>query len=464
MILRGILTHYALLTLSLALLLSPFESALGQWSVPDELRAQVSVLNDEQIEFITSGAVLDFIPERQLEHELATRGADSLRDFVDDLMSLAAQMAYDPERDMGAAPLNLHSDGFNAHSVTTPAPLRDLKREPGPFSVHRYLYPQSGVPTFGGAKVAIWPEDLVAGNVDVAIIGVPSNMSSGRRDADSGPFAMRAMDTIATPDMQSLVKPLEVLSVVDYGNFAVDYMSTEKTVDHVTDMVAETAGTGAVPMLVGGDTSMLYPGVKGVAETHGAGTFGLLHFSAHPDAERFGDHTVSDRQALFLLLDQGIVDGSETIQVGLRGPAVDVETLQWLRSKEVRYHTMAEIQQRGYENVLRRMLREVDRGPDAFFVSIDVSAIDPAEMIAAGRATSNGLRIDQVTRAIRQVCASKEIVGFEITDMAPLMDLSRLSVIHSNAVLNACLVGIAVRKSGLDPDYVHPLALDHGQR
>jgi agmatinase len=365
---------------------------------------------------------------------------------------------------MGAAPLNLHSDGFNGHSVTTPAPLRDLKREPGPFSVHRYLYPQSGVPTFGGAKVAIWPEDLVAGNVDVAIIGVPSNMSSGRRDAKSGPFAMRAMNTIATPDMQSLVKPLEALSVVDYGNFAVDYMSTEKTVDHITDMVAETAGTGAIPMLVGGDTSMLYPGVKGVAETHGAGTFGLLHFSAHPDAERFGDHTVSDRQALFLLLDQGIVDGSETIQVGLRGPAVDVETLQWLRSQEVRYHTMAEIQQRGYENVLKRMLREVDRGPDAFFVSIDVSAIDPAEMIAAGRATSNGLRIDQVTRAIRQVCASKEIVGFEITDMAPMMDLSRLSVIHSNAVLNACLVGIAVRKSGLDPDYVHPLALDHGQR
>jgi agmatinase len=415
--LRGILTHFALLTLSLALLLPPFESALGQWSVPDELRAQVSVLNDEQIEFITSGAVLDFIPERQLEHELATRDADSLRGFVDDLMSLAAQMAYDPERDMGAAPLNLHSDGFNGHSVTTPAPLRDLKREPGPFSVHRYLYPQSGVPTFGGAKVAIWPEDLVAGNVDVAIIGVPSNMSSGRRDAKSGPFAMRAMNTIATPDMQSLVKPLEALSVVDYGNFAVDYMSTEMTVDHVT-----------------------------------------------PDAERFGDHTVSDRQALFLLLDQGIVDGSETIQVGLRGPAVDVETLQWLRSQEVRYHTMAEIQQRGYENVLRRMLREVDRGPDTFFVSIDVSAIDPAEMIAAGRATSNGLRIDQVTRAIRQVCASKEIVGFEITDMAPLMDLSRLSVIHSNAVLNACLVGIAVRKSGLDPDYVHPLALDHGQR
>ena len=222
---RSILAHCALVTILFALLLAPFEHALAQWAVPDELREAASVLNDEQTEFITSGDVLKFIPERQLEHELATRDADSLRNFVNDVMSLAAQMAYDPERDMGAIPLNLTTGNFNG-SMPTLEPLRDFKREPGPFSVHRYLFPQSGVPTFGGAKVAIWPEDLVAGNVDVAIIGVPNNMSSGRRDAGNGPNAMRAMDTIATPDMQSLVKPLEALSVVDYGDFATDYDET----------------------------------------------------------------------------------------------------------------------------------------------------------------------------------------------------------------------------------------------
>jgi agmatinase len=459
---RGILARPVLVTLVLALLLPPFERAVAKWSIPDELRARASVLNDEQLEFISSGAALEFISKRQLEHELATRDADGLRTLVDDLMLLAEKMGYDPDRDMGAAPLNIASKGFN-EALPTPAPLRELKREPGPFGVHRYLFPQSGVPTFGGARVAIWPEDLVAGDVDVAIIGVPSNMSSGRRDAGNGPNAMRALDTIATPDVQSLVKPLEALSVVDYGDFSIDFLSTERTVNHVTDMVAETAETGAIPMLVGGDTSMLYPGVKGVAQARGTGTFGLLHFSAHPDAERFGDHTISDRQALFLLLDQGIVKGSETVQVGLRGPAVDTETLQWLRSKDVRYHTMAEIQRRGFKTVLKRVLREVDRGPDAFFVSVDVSVLAPAEMIAAGRITSNGLSIEEVTKAIRHVCAAKDIVGFEITDMAPMLDLSRLSVIHSNAVLNACLIGIAVRKAGLDPDYVHPLALDHGQ-
>jgi len=460
---HSIQTRFALFALLLAFMW-PMRSAFSQWSVPDDLTQQMSVLTGEQTEFITSGTILEFIPARQLEHELATRDAEGLRTFIDDLMSFAAEMSYDPARDMGAAPLNLTARAFNNHSMSTPVALREHQREPGPFSVHRYLFPQSGVPTFGGANVAIWPEDLVAGNVDVAIIGVPNNMSSGRRDAGNGPNAMRALDTIANPDMQSLIDPFEVLSVVDYGSFNTDYMSTETTVGHVTEMVTETAGTGAIPMLVGGDTSMLYPGVKGVARTHGMGSFGLLHFSAHPDVERFGDHTISDRQALFLLLDQGIIEGDETIQVGLRGPAVDAETLQWLRSNDVRYHTMTEIQQRGFDDVLKRLLREVDKGPDAFFVSIDVSVIDPAEMSAAGRIESDGMRIDDVTRAIRHVCAAKDIVGFEITDLAPMLDLSRLSVIHANAVLNACLNGIAVRKAGLEPDYVHPLALDHGQR
>jgi len=462
--LADILSRCGMATLILALLLSPFEKAAAQWSIPEELRASLSALNDEQVEFVSSGAALEFIPEWQLEHELATRDADSLRTLVDDLMSVAAEMGYDPNRDMGATPLNLASKRFNKGKLPTPEPLRELKRDAGPFSVHRYLFPTSGVPTFAGAKVAIWPEDLVAGKVDVAIIGIPSNAGSGRRDARNGPNAMRAINTIAATDQQSLVEPHEMLSVVDYGDFNVDGMSTELTVDHVTDMVAETAETGAIPMLVGGDTSMLYPGVKGIAKARGSGTFGLLQLNAHPDSERFDDHTVSDRSAMFLLLNEGIVNGNETVQVGLRGSALDVDTLQWLRSKEVRYHTMAEIQQRGFDEVLQKVIREVDKGPDAFFVSIDVSVIDPGDMVAAGRIVPNGLSIDEVTRAIRHVCAAKDIVGFEITDLAPMLDLSHLSVINANAVLNACLVGIAVRKAGLEPDYVHPLVLDHGQR
>lgn len=422
---------------------------------------QLAVLEPDQREFIASGAALKFLPARQLDHELATREPESLRSFIADLMQVASQLGYDPERDMGAIPLNLHSQRFN--TVPTPEPLRPLKRSPGPFSVHRYVFPETGVPTFAGAQVAIWPEDLTAGKVDVAIMGIPNNMSSGRRDAAHGPGVMRALNTIATPDIQTLLGPLDVLSVVDYGDLFIDIMSTERTAAHVADMVAEVAATGTVPMMVGGDTSMLFPAVEGVARHHGRGSFGLVHFSAHPDVQRTSAHSISDTQAVFRLLDDDIVAGDSTILVGLRGTDVTAENLEWLRSREVRYYTMAAIARQGDEALLRRVIDEAGRGPDKLFVSIDVSVIDPAEMIAAGRAVANGLHAQAVRDTIRQLCASREIVGFEITDMAPMLDFSRLSALNANSIINACLVGMAARAAGLTADHVHPLAIDHGQ-
>ena len=433
----------------------------AEWSLPKQLSEKVSGLEPQQQDFIISGDALKFLPAMQLEHEIATREVADIQVMITDLITAASEMGYDPKRDMGAIPLNLKSKYFNRGTIT-PAPLRKMKRDPGPFSVHRYMFPESGVSTFAGAKVAIYPEDLIAGKVDVAIIGIPNDMGSGRRNAEYGPRVMRAMNTISTPDVQSLLDPMEVLSVVDYGDFTVENMSTERSLNHVTAMVAETAATGAIPIMVGGDTSILYPAVMGVANFHGKKSFGLVHFSAHPDVERQSVHTISDTQIVFKLIDEGIVDGDDVVQIGLRGQAVNVDTLSWLRSNKVRYHTMAEINQRGYAKVLKKVKSEVSKGPDQLFVSIDVSVIEPTEMVAAGRIVSNGLRVQQATEAIRYLCAAKEIVGFEVTDMSPMLDYSRLSVVNANALLNACLVGIAVRKSGLKPDYIHPLALNHG--
>jgi agmatinase len=450
-----------LLALLLALLPGAAPFAAG-WTVPDDLAERVDGLTPEQAAFLTSGAALEFMAERQLEHELSTRNDEALAQLLDDLMALAAQMAYDPERDMGAIPLNLDARYFGLREPT-PEPLRELERAPGPFSVHRYQFPGSGVPTFAGAKVAIYPEDLVAGKVDVAIVGIPSNASSGRRDAASGPDALRALHTLALPDERSLIDPMAQLSVVDYGNFMIDNLSQERTAESVTRRVAETAATGAVPMLVGGDTSLLYPGVKGVFEA-GDEAFGLLHFSAHPEANRQDAHTISDDQAVHALLSEGIVDGPDTILFGIRGAAADRETLAWLKGQRVRYHTLVSIRERGFERSLKTALREVDRGPERFYVSVDVSVLRPADMPAAGRITPGGLAAAEVTRAIRAVCADKKIVGFEVTDLAPALDPTRVSTLHAGALINACLNGMAVRSAGLDADDIHPLVAGHGQR
>ena len=64
--------------------------------------------------------------------------------------------------------------------------------------------------------------------MDVAILGAPVDMSIGQRGAAFGPRYIRA-DERALPNVPALlqnpdtrIKPFEVLTVVDYGDAAVD--------------------------------------------------------------------------------------------------------------------------------------------------------------------------------------------------------------------------------------------------
>ncbi len=61
-----------------------------------------------------------------------------------------------------------------------------------------------------------------------------------------------------TPEhMHVMVSPFNELTVVDYGDIAMDQMSTERSVAHVRQIVREIAETGAIPMVVGGDHSCI---------------------------------------------------------------------------------------------------------------------------------------------------------------------------------------------------------------
>ena len=67
-------------------------------------------------------------------------------------------------------------------------------REPGPIDVQRAPFGMDwqGIPTFFHQPVALTPEDLKAGEVDVAILGAHTDMGSGMRGAAHGPRAFRA--------------------------------------------------------------------------------------------------------------------------------------------------------------------------------------------------------------------------------------------------------------------------------
>jgi agmatinase len=454
--------------LALCCLLAPAPRA-AEDAPPAELPAWLAErtrgLSEAQLEFLRSDEVEGFTGTREkLYQRLRNKSPEEIAAYVDGMMTVVAARAFDPSRDMASIPLNTGSTRFNSWKIRRPASL-DPKREPGPFSLSYYADSwQAGIRTFAGAPVAIFPEDLVAGKVDVAIVGAPLDMGSYYRGAGFGPQAMRNEYGAGGIDMYTMIDPTRELTIVDFGDIAVDNMSTERTVHHVRERVAEIARTGAIPFIVGGDHSLAYPNIAGIADVHGKGSFGVVHFDSHFDAGKNRPHFITHGQPVYRAIKEGHVLAKNFIQVGLRGPWPEAEGFEWMRDNGMRYHTMPEVEKRGWNETMKRALAEAREGGRKLYISFDVDVLDPAFVPGTGTPVPGGLTMREALPIVRGLCAQNDMVGFDIVELAPQLDSTYRSALNANFIMHACLTGIAMRKKGItDPGFLSELTTEHMQ-
>jgi agmatinase len=380
--------------------------------------------------------------------------------------------AQPPSEDDAKIRLNPDDPGLNDWKTIRDT-AEDPKREPGPINIQRFGggFGWQGIPTFFMLPVALNPEDLTAGEVDVAIMGAPLDTGSGMRGAAFGPKTLRASDkylgwgTWSDPHLHVMVDWTKDLKVVDYGDAPVDFLSAERTMEPVRAMVKEIAETGAIPMVVGGDHSLEYPNVAGIADVYGKENVGVIHFDAHYDAGvNVNGHLISHGQPIRRLIEEGHVLGKNYIQVGLRGYWPGEEGFLWMREHGFRYHTMAEIERDGWESVMKRVLAEAADGVDHLYISLDIDVLDPAYAPGTGTPEPGGLTTREVFPLIRRLCAEKNLVGFDLVEFNPLVDPGYTTSLNANRLLRECLTGIAMRKRGITEEhYLSPLTVEHGR-
>jgi agmatinase len=433
-------------------------------TIPDDVMARIKVLPKEKIAFLKSGRSRSVMPPDAMFKKIRTiSGVEQLTAYVDAIISVSDQVNFKAGRDPVSIPLNTKSARFNDWHMRRPRTL-DPKRDPGPVSLSRYVRGGGGFSTFAGAPVAFTPEDLKAGKVDVAIMGAPLDMGSGWRDARHGPMAMRTLrHGTGGTDVSSMVNPDEVLNIVDYGNAAIDQNSTERSVQEVRRMVREIAQTGAIPIIIGGDHSLEYPNLAAMADVYGKGNVGVIHFDSHLDTGRGRVHLLDHGQPIYRAMKEAHIRPEDYIQVGLRAHYAQ-SYYEWERLVGMHYHTMAEVERRGWEAVMERVIKEASKNTKYLYISFDVDVLDPAFQPGTGTPVSGGLTMREAIPIIRRLCAESNVVGFDIVELAPQLDPTYRSTLNGNSLLFACLTGIAMRKKGLtQPNYFSPLSSEHGQ-
>ncbi|MEL7312528.1 MAG: agmatinase family protein [Pseudomonadota bacterium] len=461
---RGLLTALVIAaTLSSPAFTEEAESTLPE--LPAWLVEKLEQVPDDKREVLLAESTLDFVGTwEKLFTRLESKTPEQIVAYVDGMLEVTEAVKFNPETDMASIPLNTEAPDFNGWKTMMPKSLtRD--REPGPIYLSRYISNRrSGVRTFAGAPLAIYPEDLIAGNVEVAIVGAPLDMGSYYRGQRFGPQAMRNEYGAGGPDMNTMINPSKELSIVDYGDIAIDNMSTEISVHHVRERIAEIAATGARPFIIGGDHSLEYPDIAGLADVHGKGSFGVIHFDAHFDAGKDRRHYITHGQPVYRAIKEGHVNAENFIQIGLRGPWPDAWGFEWMRNNGMRYHTMAEVQKKGWAAVMEQALKEAREGTEKLLISFDVDVLDPAFVPGTGTPVPGGLTMREAIPIVRGLCAQNDMIGFELVELDPLLDNTYRSALNGNFILHACLTGVAMRKKGItDPYYLSELTTEHQQ-
>ncbi|MEE4173743.1 MAG: agmatinase family protein [Xanthomonadales bacterium] len=428
------------------------------------LADKLATLSAEERAFLESAEARRYLGDLEgtLE-ELEEIGQEDLRAYVQALMEVERIRVYTEGEDAPNIPLNTDSERFNAWRLERPRSL-DPKREDGPIQLGRYGG-EGGPPTFGGLPLALTQADLVAGEVDVAVLGAPLNM--GSRWRDSGRIATTDLRLLGRPigerDQYVQVSAGSVLNIVDYGDVAVDNESTERSMQHVREIVREIAETGAVPFIVGGDHSLSYPNVAALADVYGKEQVSVIHFDSHYDAWWGWDaHLIGHGYPVYRLINEGHVRAADYIQMGLRASGPDKSGFKWMRENGMRFHTMAEIERRGWDAVLDRVVAEASEEGRKLHISFDIDVLDPAFTVGTGTPVPGGLTMREGISIVRRLCAESNVVGFDLVELHPYLDPTYQTTLASAHIIKACLTGIAMNREGLtDPHYLSPLASEH---
>ncbi len=315
--------------------------------------------------------------------------------------------------------------------------------------------PDSALPAYMGATTfAKLPlvtdiEQVADLAPDAVIVGAPlDDGTTYRPGARFGPRAIRTGNNNygSFYSLQLGVSLFDVLDVVDAGDANIEPVWLERGYAMIYRKVRDLAGTGAVPIVLGGDHGITWPSATAIAEVNDPARIGMVHFDAHADTGEVTGPIANHGAPMRKLLESGAIAGPNFVQVGLRGYWPDRETLAWMEEKGFRSHFITEIEEHGAEAVIDRAIDEALDGADAVYLSVDIDVLDPAYAPGTGTAEPGGMSTRELLRAVRRIVGAVELAGMDVVEVSPPFDHADLTSMAANRVVMEALSALAVKK------------------
>jgi agmatinase len=193
----------------------------------------------------------------------------------------------------------------------------------------------------------------------------------------------------------------------------------EAAIQLLHDTVTELLTAGKFVVTLGGEHTISAAPIAAYAKKHQ--DLSVLQFDAHSDlrpeymGNKYSHASVMARVCEFL-------DPKRLVQVGIR--AQTKEEAMFIRENGVNTYYAHEIRGGKYTRLLKYWDdAAIDQLTGHVYVTFDVDAFDPSIMPATGTPEPNGLFWAEVMQCLRKLSQRKNIVGFDIVELAPIKGL-----------------------------------------
>lgn len=300
-------------------------------------------------------------------------------------------------------------------------------------------------PRYTGPRTFMRLEQLrTTDNVDFVIVGVPFDTGASNRTGQRyGPQHVRDFSVLLRPyNPDQDINIFEYCSGVDYGDIDVVPGNIHKTYDNIVEGLSPIFEKEITPIMIGGDHSISLGHLRAVAKKYGP--VSLVHFDSHGDTwdNYFGEkytHGTPFRRAV----EEGLIDTSHSIQVGMRGPLYGPEDIEDARDLGFEVIPMREVREIGIEKVMERIHDRVkDR---TAFVSYDIDFLDPAYAPGTGTPEVGGPTSYEGLEFVRGL-DGLNIVGFDLVEVLPSYDSGEITAVAASSIIFEMISLIALKK------------------
>ena len=291
------------------------------------------------------------------------------------------------------------------------------------------------------------------GGQDVAVLGVPfDGGTTFRAGTRFGPQSLRQLSALPSGyNFELGVDLLESLDMVDVGDVTVIPANIEKTFDQIDKAVAYLHERAVFPVILGGDHSIGYPDIRGLAP-YVDGNIGIIHFDRHSDLSEYNLDERMHGTPFFHATNIPNAPATNLVQIGIGGWTGSRAGVRVARERRATVITITDIERWGLERAAEMALEIAWKNAKAVFLSFDIDSIDPAFAPGTGTPEAGGLLPREAFRLLHTV-TREGLAGMELVEVAPPYDVGDITSVLGVRVINDVL-GTLVNegKLGRRPD------------